>query len=64
MGSLDHVMETYANALSMDVDRAKLLGMMPGMLKFLALRPDRRQPIFDAMPGMMDGAGATMDRAH
>ena len=63
MSSLDGVMATYAEALSMDMDRSKLLGMMPGMLKFLALRPDRRRFIFDAMPGMMEGAGATMDRA-
>jgi hypothetical protein len=63
MSSLDSVMSAYEAALSMDVDREKLLGMMPGMLKFLALRPDRRKPIFDAMPGMMADAGATMDKA-
>ena len=63
MSSLDHVMETYADALSMDVDRERLLAMMPGMLKFLALRPDRRRPIFDMMPGMMADAGVTMNKA-
>jgi hypothetical protein len=46
MGSLDQVMERYRQALSMDVDRDRLLGMMPGMLKMLARLPDRREPVF------------------
>ena len=61
MGSLDRVMMTYSESLSMDVDRDKLLGMMPGMLKLLALRPDRREAIFAMMPGMMADAGVSMD---
>jgi hypothetical protein len=63
VSSLDRVMGAYAQALSMDVDRERLLGMMPGMLKLLARRPDRRAPVFEMMPHMMADAGATMDDA-
>ena len=63
MNTMDRVMEKYTSALSMDVDRERLLSMMPGMLKVLALRPDRRQAIFDTMPGMMEDSGVVMDRS-
>ena len=62
MNTMDQVVEKYTSALSMDVDRTRLLAMMPGMLKVLALRPDRRQAIFDMMPGMMQDSGVVMDR--
>ena len=47
----------YGKMFDLNITREKMMGMMPGMLRFMSRRPDRVQPILEAMLPMMRSIG-------
>lgn len=49
--------EYFRRMFDLSIDKDRMMSMMPGMIKFLAVRPDRKEYILNFMPPMMDSIG-------